>query len=52
MKIDELTPRCPSVNMTVKILSLEEPREVGEGKTVRESLIGDGNRNCCDEFLG
>tara|TARA_Y100000588_G_scaffold305690_1_gene329098 strand:+ start:4927 stop:5397 length:471 start_codon:yes stop_codon:yes gene_type:complete len=52
MKIDELTPRCPSVNMTVKILSLEEPREVGEGKTVRESLIGDETGTVVMSFWG
>ena len=52
MKIDELTPRCPSINMTVKVLSLDEPKEVGEGKLVRESLIGDETGTVVMSFWG
>ena len=52
MKIDELTPRCPSINMIVKILSLDEPKEVGEGKLVRESLIGDETGTVVMSFWG
>ena len=41
MKVDELTPRSSRVNMPVKVLTLDEPRDIESGGRVCEGLVGD-----------
>ncbi|MDP7081784.1 MAG: hypothetical protein QF372_00290 [Candidatus Poseidoniia archaeon] len=41
MKVDELTPRSSRVNMPVKVLTLDEPRDIESGGKVCEGLVGD-----------
>ena len=41
MRVDELTPRSSRVSMAVKVLSMDEPRDIESGECVCEGLVGD-----------
>ena len=41
MRVDELTPRSSRVSMAVKVLSMDEPRDIESGGCVCEGLVGD-----------
>ena len=41
MRVDELTPRSSRVSMAVKVLSMDEPRDIESGERVCEGLVGD-----------
>ncbi len=41
MRVDELTPRSSRVSMAVKVLSMDEPRDIESGGRVCEGLVGD-----------
>ncbi|MAH17608.1 MAG: hypothetical protein CL960_03850 [Euryarchaeota archaeon] len=41
MRVDELTPRSSRITMAVKVLSMDEPRDIESGGRVCEGLVGD-----------
>ncbi|OIR13023.1 MAG: hypothetical protein BEU05_00410 [Marine Group III euryarchaeote CG-Bathy2] len=41
MRVDELTPRSSRISMAVKVLSMDEPRDIESGGRVCEGLVGD-----------